>query len=121
MAEEQERMDSDPLSCMPAETYLNAAIAYQFAERFAEALEAATNASQAAQKASRALSEIKQQPQVYRMFSPEEAQNQLMTQVDVDIQSYLIRGQVLEHMNRFEEANKVLAQGKNVLEQHFGS
>ena len=55
------------------------------------------------------------------MFSPEEAQNQLMTQVDVDIQSYLIRGQVLEHMNRFEEANKVLAQGKNVLEQHFGS
>ena len=28
MAEEQFRMDGDALACMPAETYLNAAIAF---------------------------------------------------------------------------------------------
>jgi len=28
MAEEQEKMDGDALACMPAETYLNAAIAF---------------------------------------------------------------------------------------------
>jgi len=44
MAEEQESMDGDPLTCMPAETYLNTAIALQYAERFGEAMDIATKA-----------------------------------------------------------------------------
>ena len=41
MAEEQESMDGNPLTCMPAETYLNAAIALQFSERLSQARDAA--------------------------------------------------------------------------------
>ena len=51
MAEEQEAMDGDPLSCMPGETYLNAAIAFQYVERLSEAMEAAENSRKAAQRA----------------------------------------------------------------------
>jgi len=41
-------MDGDPLSCMPAETYLNAAIAFQYVERLSEAIEVAEKARKAA-------------------------------------------------------------------------
>lgn len=44
-----------------------------------------------------------------------------MVQLDIEIQSYLIRGQVLEKTNRFEEANHELQQGRILLEKHFGS
>lgn len=59
-AEEQEAMDGDPLTCMPAETYLNAAIALNFAERFSEAIEVAQKACKASQSAIQALSEVQQ-------------------------------------------------------------
>lgn len=59
MAEEQFRMDGDALACMPAETYLNAAIAFQFIERFSEAIEASEKADQASKRAIMALSEVK--------------------------------------------------------------
>ena len=70
MSEEQEAMDGDPLTCLPAETYLNASIALQYAERYQEALSSAEKASKAAQKAIVALSEISQQPKAFRDMSP---------------------------------------------------
>ena len=51
-------MDGDPLSCLPAETYLNAAIAYQYVERLNEAVENSQKANKASQRAIVALSEI---------------------------------------------------------------
>lgn len=58
MAEEQEAMDGNPLTCLPAETYLNLAIALQYAERYPDAMEAAHKASQSSQKALIAISEV---------------------------------------------------------------
>ena len=58
MAEEQESMDGNPLTCMPAETYLNAAIALQYSERLSQARDAAEQAERAAKRAVLALSEI---------------------------------------------------------------
>ena len=40
-AEDYDKSNKDPLLLMPAETYLNAAIAYQYQEKYREALEAA--------------------------------------------------------------------------------
>ena len=66
-------MDGNPLTCMPAETYLNASIALQFNERFSEARDLAEQAERAAKRAVLALSEIPQQPKAFRSMSPEEA------------------------------------------------
>ena len=44
-----------------------------------------------------------------------------MIQLDIQIQSYLVHGQALEKMNRFEEATIVLQEGRQLLEQHFGA
>ena len=60
MAEEQEARDKDPLGCMPSETYLNAAIAFQYANKLSEALEAARKGIRASQRAVMALSEVQQ-------------------------------------------------------------
>ena len=51
-------MDSDPLGCLPAETYLNAAIALQYNERLSEALKHTQKAEQASRRAILALSEV---------------------------------------------------------------
>jgi len=58
MAEKQESIDGDPLACLPAETYLNMAIALQYGERLKEAVEAAQKAGKASQQALLALSKI---------------------------------------------------------------
>lgn len=71
-------MDSDPLSCLPAETYLNAAIALQFNERLSEAFKNTQKAEQASRRAILALSEVQQQPKAFRSMSASDAQNQIM-------------------------------------------
>ncbi len=58
MAEEQEAIDGDPLACLPSETYLNIAIALQYAERYSDAMEAAQKANRSSQKALIAISEV---------------------------------------------------------------
>ena len=39
-----------------------------------------------------------------------------MIQLDIQIQSYLVHGQALEKMNRFEDAITVLQDGRQLLE-----
>lgn len=43
-----------------------------------------------------------------------------MIQLDIEIQSYLIRSQVYEKINRFEQATRELQQGKELLAKNFG-
>ena len=49
-AEDYEKLNKDPLLLMPAETYLNSAIAYQFSQNHKEALDAAQKADEASKK-----------------------------------------------------------------------
>ena len=51
-------MNKDPLLIMSAETYLNAAIAYQYQDRHREALTAASKADEISKKCTTALSEV---------------------------------------------------------------
>lgn len=67
-----------------------------------------------------ALSEVQQTPSRFQSLTPEQAQSQLMAQLDVRIQSLLVKGQLLERQGDFERAISELQSGRALLEQHFG-
>ena len=120
-AEEYERSSNDPLLIMPAETYLNAAIAYQYSQRYREALEAAQNADVSSKRCAATLSEVQSAPSLSRNMSPRDTEVQLMSQLDIRVQSLLVKSQVLEKLNDFQKAISELKNGKKLLETHFGS
>ena len=39
-----------------------------------------------------------------------------MVQLDIQIQAHLIQAQILEKLNRFQEASRILQAGKSLLE-----
>ena len=48
-----------------------------------------------------ALSEIPQQPKNMRKMRREEAQDKMMIQTDINIQSYLVQSQIYEKLSKF--------------------
>ena len=61
----------------------------------------AKSAGSESQKAIMALSEIPQQPKNVRKMRREEAQDKMMIQTDINIQSYLVQSQIYEKLSKF--------------------